>query len=144
MLRQLIVHIENLLRNSGVETAHQYFEIDEDLSRFDEVNTLHTIPSILESRVLLGSESLATNLKNRFFQVITFEPYVLNLVRSFSESKEPELNRMDLKMDYGGLRSLQIPLWITAATFCIFPRQPADLLEFLIQKDLLSLSLIHI
>ena len=138
MLRQLIVHIENLLRNSGVETAHQYFEIDEDLSRFDEVNTLHTIPSILESRVLLGSESLATNLKNRFFQVITFEPYVLNLVRSFSESKEPELNRMDLKMDYGGLRSLQIPLWITAATFGIFPSQTADLLAFLIQKHLLS------
>ena len=54
MLRQLIVHIENLLRNSGVETAHQYFEIDEDLSRFDEVNTLHTIPSILSSRILIS------------------------------------------------------------------------------------------
>ena len=138
MLRQLIIHIETLLRLSGVETAHQYFEIDEDLSRFNQVNTLHTIPSILESRVLLGSETLATSLKNRFFQIITFEPYVLNLVRNFSENREPALNRMDLKMDHGGLRSLQIPLWITAATFGIFPSQTADLLAFLIQKHLLS------
>ncbi len=74
ILRQLIVHIETLLRLSGVESAHQYFEIDEDLSRFNQVNTLHTIPSILESRVLLGSESLANSLKNRFSKSLPLNP----------------------------------------------------------------------
>ena len=66
--RQFIVHIEHLLRKAGIETAHQYFELNEDLSRFKDPSTIHTIPSILESRVLLGSKNLVNALKRRFFQ----------------------------------------------------------------------------
>ncbi len=43
--RQFIIHIEHLLRKAGIVTAHQYFEIDEDLSRFKEPSTIHTIPT---------------------------------------------------------------------------------------------------
>ena len=45
--RQFIVHIEHLLREAGIETAHQYFELNEDLSRFKDpsVCLLYTSPS---------------------------------------------------------------------------------------------------
>ncbi len=138
LLRQVIMQVEMLLQQSGVETAHQYFEIDEDLSRFNEPSAVHTIPSILESRVLLGNQTLAVSLKNRFFQIITYETYVLNLIQDYHDNTVPSLNSMNLKMDHGGLRSLQIPLWVAAATFGIFPSQTADLLALLIQKNLLS------
>ena len=45
---------------------------------------------------------------------------------------------MNLKEDQGGLRSLQIPLWLAAATFGIFPNQTADMLALLIQKRIIS------
>ncbi|HBI29265.1 MAG TPA: protein-PII uridylyltransferase, partial [Deltaproteobacteria bacterium] len=36
LYQQIVVRIEQLLNRAGIETAHQYFEIDEDLSRFRE------------------------------------------------------------------------------------------------------------
>ncbi len=136
--KQLIMRMEYLLRESGIETAHQYFEIDEDLSRFSEPNSVHTIPSILESRVLLGSNTLAEALKRRFFHILPYEPYVLNKLDEYQKSHQPDLNEMDIKEDFGGLRTLQIPLWIAAATYGVFPSQTADLLALLIQKRILS------
>jgi UTP:GlnB (protein PII) uridylyltransferase len=65
--RQFIIHIEHLLREAGIETAHQYFELNEDLSRFKDPSVIHTIPSILESRVLIGSKDLANALKRKIF-----------------------------------------------------------------------------
>jgi UTP:GlnB (protein PII) uridylyltransferase len=136
--RQLIMRMEYLLREAGVQTAHQYFEIDEDLSRFSEPNSVHTIPSILESRVLLGSQSLSEALKRRFFHILPYEPYVLNKLEEYQNSHQPTLNEMDIKEDFGGLRTLQVPLWIAAATYGVFPSQTADLLALMIQKRILS------
>ena len=65
--KQFIIHIEHLLRIAGIETSHLYFELNEDLSRFKDQNSIYTIPSILESRVLIGSKNLAEALKRRFF-----------------------------------------------------------------------------
>ena len=138
LYQQVVVRIEQLLNRAGIETAHQYFEIDEDLSRFREPGSLHTIPSILESRVLLGSPELAAELKHRFFQVLPYEPYVLSKIQEYHGRQEPSLNLMNLKEDHGGLRTLQIPLWIAAATFGEFPSQTADLLALLIQRRILT------
>ncbi|MDP7157549.1 MAG: protein-PII uridylyltransferase, partial [SAR324 cluster bacterium] len=138
LYQQIVVRIEQLLNRAGIETAHQYFEIDEDLSRFREPGSLHTIPSILESRVLLGSPELAAELKRRFFQVLPYEPYVLSKIEEYHGRREPSLNLMNIKEDHGGLRTLQIPLWITAATFGEFPSQTADLLALLIQRRILT------
>ncbi len=136
--RQFIVHIEHLLRKAGIETAHQYFELNEDLSRFKDPSTIHTIPSILESRVLLGSKNLVNALKRRFFQILPYEAFVLSQIREYDERTVPDLNQMNLKEDKGGLRSLQIPLWLTAATFGVFPSQTAEMLALLIQKRIIS------
>ncbi|HIL87443.1 MAG TPA: protein-PII uridylyltransferase, partial [Deltaproteobacteria bacterium] len=91
LYQQIVVRIEQLLNRAGIETAHQYFEIDEDLSRFREPGSLHTIPSILESRVLLGSPQLAAELKRRFFQVLPYEPYVLSKIQEYHNRPEPAL-----------------------------------------------------
>ncbi|MDP6332361.1 MAG: protein-PII uridylyltransferase, partial [SAR324 cluster bacterium] len=136
--RQFIIHIEHLLRISGIETAHQYFELNEDLSRFKEPSAIHTIPAILESRVLLGSNNLANDLKSRFFQILPYETFVLSQIRDYHDRTVPGLSEMNLKEDQGGLRSIQIPLWLAAATFGVFPNQTADMLALLIQKRIIS------
>ena len=136
--RQFIVHIEHLLREAGIETAHQYFELNEDLSRFKDPSVIHTIPSILESRVLIGSKDLANALKRRFFQILPYETFVLSQIRDYNDRTVPDLSQMNLKEDRGGLRSLQIPLWLSAATFGIFPSQTAEMLALLIQKRIIS------
>ncbi|MBF0278064.1 MAG: protein-PII uridylyltransferase [SAR324 cluster bacterium] len=138
LLKQLIIRLEHLLNQTGIETSHQYFEIDEDLSRFTQSEMLHTIPSILESRRLLGSESLMDRLKQQFFEILPYESYVLSKLEYYHSAKRPELNRMDLKEDFGGLRSVQIPLWVAAATLGVFPSQTAELLALLIEKNILS------
>ncbi|MGK5090629.1 protein-PII uridylyltransferase [Deltaproteobacteria bacterium TL4] len=138
LLQQLIIRMEHLLTNANIETSHQYFEIDEDLSRFTQEEMLHTIPSVLESRVLVGSDSLMELLKQRFYQILPYEPYVLNKLEEYSACRHPGLNHMDLKHDFGGLRSIQLPLWIAAATFGVFPSQTVELLALLIEKGILS------
>ena len=138
LLKQFIIRLEYLLNQTGIETAHQYFEIDEDLSRFTQPETLHTIPSILESRSLLGNDELMVRLKQRFFEFLPYESYVLSKLHTYQSADRPELNKMDLKEEFGGLRTLQIPLWIAAATLGIFSSQTAELLALLIEKHILS------
>ncbi len=138
LLKQFIIRLEHLLNQTGIETAHQYFEIDEDLSRFTQAEMLHTIPSILESRKLLGSDGLMVRLKQCFFEILPYESYVLSKLHTYQSARRPELNKMDLKEEFGGLRTLQVPLWIAAATLAVFPSQTAELLALLIEKRILS------
>ena len=138
VVRQLVIRIETLLNAAQVTTAHQYFEIDEDLTRFQQGSMLQTIPSILESRVLVGSQRLAERLKQHFFEILPYEPYVLEKINTYLQTERPQLNQADLKYDLGGLRSLQIPLWIAAATFGVFPSYTAEMIALLIKQRLLS------
>ncbi|MBT6728189.1 MAG: protein-PII uridylyltransferase, partial [Deltaproteobacteria bacterium] len=138
VVRQLVIRIETLLNAAQVMTAHQYFEIDEDLTRFQQGSMLQTIPSILESRVLVGSQRLAERLKQHFFEILPYEPYVLEKINTYLQTERPQLNQADLKHDLGGLRSLQIPLWIAAATFGVFPSYTAEMIALLIKQRLLS------
>ena len=138
LYRELITRIEHLLNVASIETASQYFEINENLSRFTELDTIHTIPSILESRALLGSEMLFERLKKQFYDILPYEPYVLSKIDAYKNQNDPSLNEMNVKEDTGGLRTLQVPLWIAAATFGVFPSQTADLLALMIQKNVIS------
>ena len=138
IVRQLVIRIETLLNEGRVVTAHQYFEIDEDLARFQHGSMLQTIPSILESRVLVGSQRLAEELKQRFFAILPYEPYVLEKLSTYLHTERPHLNQADLKHHLGGLRSLQIPLWIAAATFGVFPSYTVEMIALLIKRRLLS------
>ncbi|MBF0351058.1 MAG: protein-PII uridylyltransferase [SAR324 cluster bacterium] len=138
ILQQLIIRTEHLLRSASVDTAHQYFEIEDDLRQYTEEENIHTIPSILESRVLIGSKALFELLKQKFYQILSYEPYVLKKLSEYKNHTHPTLTEMNIKEDFGGLRSIQIPLWIASATFGSFPNQTADLMVLLIEKRILS------
>ncbi len=138
IIRQLVIRIETLLNVARVVTAHQYFEIDEDFERFQQGGMLQTIPSILESRVLVGSQRLADALKQHFFAILPYEPYVMEKLETYLTQARPQLNQADLKNDLGGLRSLQVPLWIAAATFGEFPSYTVEMLALLLKRRLLT------
>ncbi|MBF0287280.1 MAG: protein-PII uridylyltransferase [SAR324 cluster bacterium] len=138
LFKLLIIRIEHLLNQTGIETAHQYFEINEDLFRFTEPEAIHTISSILESRVILGNNNLLERLKRQFFEILPYETYVLDKLETYQNAVHPGLNKMDLKEEYGGLRSIQIPLWVASATFGLFTYHTAELLALLIEKHILS------
>jgi UTP:GlnB (protein PII) uridylyltransferase len=126
--RELILRAESLLHEAGVETVHQYFELDEDLSRFAAPETLHTIPSVLEGRLLAGNPEVLDALKRRFLDVLPVDLYLREKVAAYEASPRPTLTAMDLKEDFGGLRSVQIPLWIMAALHAAPSMMTADLL----------------
>jgi UTP:GlnB (protein PII) uridylyltransferase len=113
--REMILRAEALLHEGGVETVHQYFELDEDLSRFTAPETLHTIPSVLEGRLLAGSLEALEALKTRFREILPVDAYLREKLEAYETCDRPTLTAMDLKEDFGGLRSVQVPLWIMAA-----------------------------
>jgi len=139
VLKELAVRVETLLQQAGVETAHQYFEVDEDLSRFTAPETLHTIPSILEARALIGSETLLLDLQTVFRAILPLERYLIEKVEDFENAPVPSLTSMNLKEDSGGLRTIQIPLWILGVLYDAPGFATAALLVLARERGLLSL-----
>lgn len=138
VLRELIVRVETLLQTAGVETSHQYFEVDEDLSRFTAPETLHTIPSVLEARALAGSETLLKELRAAFRAVLPLERYLIDKVEDFEGAPLPSLTAMNLKDDFGGLRTIQIPLWILGVLYSAPDYSTVALLELAKKEGQLS------
>lgn len=138
IFRELILHMEGMLRGAGLQTVHQYFELDEPLERFAEPETLHTIPSILESRPLAGNATVLERLQRRFREVLPFERYAKKKVEEFEAQPEPGLTDMDLKEDRGGLRTVQIPLWLLGITRGATRFDTAALLRLAHREGLLS------
>ena len=128
VFKDMILRLESLLNGAGLKTVHQYFELDEDLSRFALPEALHTIPSIMESRALGGKEQILEALKERFYGIMSFGALVKKKVEEFEALSAPSLTSMDLKEDFGGLRTVQIPLWIFGIIQQSKSFQTADLL----------------
>ena len=139
LLRELIVRMEALLHRAGLHTSHQYFEIDEDLSRFSQPQTQHTILSILESRALAGNPDLLRELQERFRLLVPFERLAALKMEEYESQPAPAPQGMNLKEDFGGLRSIQVPLWLVGLTFGARSYALADLLALAREKGLLSL-----
>ncbi|HEX9843303.1 MAG TPA: hypothetical protein VGC20_11165 [bacterium] len=114
---EFVLRVERLLHAAGLATAHQFFELGEDLSRFALPDALHTIPSILESRALVGRAGLLTALQAQFRAMLPFEPLVRRKIEEFEEQAMPDFTSMNLKEDSGGLRSIQTPLWLLGITY---------------------------
>jgi len=138
VMKELILRVEMLMQHAGVETAHQYFEIGEDLRRFTAPETIHTIPSIFESRTLMGSDELLQGLKAQFRAILPLEPYLIGKVEDFEGAPPPTLTSMDVKQDFGGLRTIQIPLWILGALYDAPRFETRALLELALERDMLS------
>ncbi|MEE8395954.1 MAG: hypothetical protein V3S29_07865 [bacterium] len=140
VFQELIIRMETLLRRGGLEPAHQYFEIGEDLSRFAEPETLHTIPSVLESRTVLGNPELLAQLRESFFAVLPYEEFLKKKINDYEAQQIPPLTEMDLKEDRGGLRTIQIPLWILGVTHRARSFFSADLITLAQEQGLLSIG----
>ena len=139
LYQDVILRMETLLQRMGLETAHQYFEVDEDLSRFRAPETLHTIPAILESRCITGNTDLLRELRAAFKAIMPFERLVRQKIDEYEAQRRPDAGPMNLKEDFGGLRSIQIPLWLLAFTHNASNFFTLDLLHLARQKQLLSL-----
>lgn len=139
VFQEMVVRMERILQLAGVNPSHQYFEIDEDLSRFTEWKTLHTIPSVLESRVLTGNPELLALLKNRFMELLPYEKFVQKKLEEFEGQAFPGFTEMNLKEDFGGLRTIQIPLWLLGGTFKAESFFTTDLLQLARKKEMLSM-----
>lgn len=135
---ELVLRVERLLHEAGLETAHQFFELGEDLSRFTEPDTLHTIPSILESRALAGNAGVLEALQAEFRAALPFERLVRRKIEEFDEQPLPDYTAMDLKEERGGLRSIQVPLWLLGITHEARSYTSVELLELARAKGLLS------
>ena len=137
--QDMVMRIEALLNDAGLSTVHQYFELEEDLSRFTETEALHTFPAILEARPLIGDAELLNALKRRFKALLPFEEVVRQKSENFSRQSLTGMTTMDLKEDTGGLRSIQIPLWLLGITYNASSFMTMDLLQLARRKDLLSM-----
>ena len=136
--QELVMRTESLLKGGGVKTVHQYFETDEDLGRFTEPATIHTIPAILEARPILGNPAVLDTLKARFRAVLPYEVFLRQKVGEYEQQARPGLTEMDVKEDRGGLRTIQIPLWILGVTHRAKSFMSADLVELARRLGLLS------
>jgi len=110
--REWIMRTESLLNRAGIPTQHQYFELDEELSRFMEPETLHTVTSILEARDLAGNRDLLDRLKANFLAALPQDLFLRTKLTEYEEQRPASLLRMNLKTDRVGMRTVQIPLWI--------------------------------
>ncbi|MBI3993302.1 MAG: hypothetical protein HY342_08505, partial [Candidatus Lambdaproteobacteria bacterium] len=138
--REWIMRLESLLSKSGIVTAHQYFEIDEDLSRFTLPETVHTITSILESRALVGHAGLLQELKARFWEIFPFEVFLAAKLEEYPGRQPPPLTTVDVKNGPGGMRTVQIPLWILGAFNLASSFMTADLLRLAEESGMLGAS----
>lgn len=139
VFQELVVRVDEVLEHSGVRTVHQYFEIAEDLSRFSETEALHTFPAVLEARCVAGNIEVLDELKARFKALLPFEKVARQKSEEFDQQHEGNLTIMNLKEDFGGLRSIQIPLWLLGMTFKASNFMTMDLLQLARRKELLSM-----
>lgn len=136
---EFVLRVEKLVAAMGLDTVHQFFEIEEDLHRFTAEESMHTIPAILESRTLAGNGKLLGELKGRFKAILPFETLVRKKTDEYESQIVPGLTSMDLKNDFGGLRSIQIPLWLLGITHTASSFMTMDLLQLARQKKIVSL-----
>lgn len=139
VFQEVVRRTENLVAASGMTTVHQYFELEENLERFGRPDTLHTVPAILESRAIAGNSEVLGALQKRFYGVASFDALVRKKVEEFNVQPHPDLTSMDLKSDFGGLRSIQIPLWLLGITHKADSFLTTDLLQLGRQQKVLSI-----
>jgi UTP:GlnB (protein PII) uridylyltransferase len=112
LLQEIIIRFEECLNSLPLEMAGLYFEIaGENLTRFNENDSIYTIPSILESKSMLGNFDLLTTLKENF-QSIWIKPKLIDyMYQQFAQHNSIGFDLVDLKNGAGGIRHLQTALW---------------------------------
>ncbi len=111
-IQELIKRMEDLFQGIPLDSASQYFELGEDLSRFRRTDMMHTIPSILEGRSIVGNASLLVSLKNEFSNICPRQRMIRFLKRQMDEVSYTGNELFHIKEGFGGIRHLQYVQWM--------------------------------
>ncbi len=139
--QELIKRMEELYHNISWSIASQYFELDEDLSRFAKPDMMHTIPSILEARPIFGCEKKLLALKYSIREVCTEEQLVLFFQEQMEKlipDKQHEI--FHIKNGFGGIRHLQYSLWMAMVVFSLSQGVSRFVLDELRKRGIISQS----
>lgn len=112
VLQELIRRLQELFVEMPLDMASQYFELGEDLSRFAETDALHTIPSILEARVIQGSQKTLKAFQDQMRAMCPQEKMVRYLKSQVGVLHQDRLDELEIKEGRGGLRHMQYANWM--------------------------------
>ncbi|MBU2644208.1 hypothetical protein KKI24_05825 [bacterium] len=137
-IRELIKRMEGLFQTLDLDIASQYFELNEDLSRFSQTAALHTVPSILEGRVIFGKQANLEQLKNQILKICPQEKMIRYLQRHLNDLKPVSNDIFYIKEGYGGVRHIQFALWMVLIVVNHESGNSADIFNFLKRNDWIS------
>ncbi len=138
IIQELIKRMEALFEAIPADLASQYFELGEDLSRFNRTDMLHTIPSILEGRTIIGDPEILGKLKLDFSLVCPPEKAIRFLKQQMDSLSLESNERFNIKDGYGGVRHLQYVLWMVLIVESHENSNSPHLLEYLRNKGWIS------
>lgn len=133
-IQELLRRMEDLFQEIPLDSASQYFELGEDLSRFGRTDMLHTIPSILEGRRILGNTSVLKKLKEEFLRICPPEKAIRYLKKQMDALNIKGNDTLHIKEGYGGIRHLQYVLWMVLIVENSEISNTTDLLDYLTSK----------
>ncbi len=138
VVEAFVLRVQQILREGGLQPEQQVFVMGEDLQRFCQPATLHTATAVWEGRWLCGSESLLGELKQGFFKALPLRRYADQKLWEFGQAaKVGNAWEMDIKRDCGGLRSVQVALWLLGARYRSGCFGTAELLSLAVEKSLI-------
>ena len=111
ILEELIGRMNDNFNMIPLEFSSQYFKLHEDLKRFQKLEALHTLPSILESSLIFGNKNILKVLRNQIRNVVPIEKMIRYLKRQRTELRLVSNHEFDIKKGYGGLRHLHYAFW---------------------------------
>ncbi|MDX2471943.1 MAG: hypothetical protein QNL04_15340 [SAR324 cluster bacterium] len=138
ILQELIKRLEELFQGVPLDFASQYFELNEDLSRFKEIDSLHAMPSVLEGRRLIGDLNKLKALKLEFHAILPIEKMSRFLVKQQKDLIPSSNETFYLKEGFGGLRHLNYSLWLALIFYRPSSASSKTLLKLLGQEGFVS------
>lgn len=137
-IRELIKRMEDLFQSLDLDIASQYFELNEDLSRFRHTAALHTVPSILESRTIIGRPDILEQLKNQILNICPQEKMIRYLKNQLDELKPSNNEVFYIKEGFGGVRHIQFAIWMVLIVLDHESGNSADIFDFLKRNEWIS------
>lgn len=112
ILQELIKRYGVLIQKLPIEAAGLYFElIGDDLTRFNDSKSIYTVPTIMESKAVLGNTSILLQLKEQFQNACLKPKLIKYLSNQYKNADSQVYELVDIKSGLGGIRHLQTALW---------------------------------
>ncbi len=137
-IRELIKRMQDLFQNLDLDIASQYFELNEDLSRFNQTAALHTVPSILEGRSIIGNQLHLESLKQQILGICPQEKMIRFLKRQMDELTLESNEVFYIKDGFGGIRHIQYAIWMVIIVINHESGNSSDIFRFLKRNDWIS------